>query len=77
MTVKSLKAFIQTELISMGILENGSRIDVDLTYSDYGLTESELDELVSSIEDEFGIVFDEEFTLDTIIKDSLNFSHDE
>jgi hypothetical protein len=71
---KNLKAFINKELIDMGLLEDGTRIDVESTFKQYGLTEHELESLVVAVEDYFGITFSDEFNLETAIKDVLEFS---
>lgn len=73
---KNLKSFINRELIDMGLLEDGTVIDIESTFKDYSLTEGELETLVVAIEDNFGITFNEEFNLNLTIKDALEFSYE-
>lgn len=75
MNKRELKQAIKQEIIELGKLEEGGFLDESSSFIELELSQSDLEELVISIEDQFGITFDTDVFLEDTVKDLLEASY--
>ena len=75
MNKRELKQAIKQEIIELGKLEEGGFLDEASSFVELDLSQSDLEELVISIEDQYGITFDTDIFLEDTVEDLLGASY--
>lgn len=67
----NIKKQLKSELINSGILEEGAYLDEEATFDELGVDQNELQDILNTVEENLGILFDEDLEIEMTVKEVI------